>query len=189
MLNALALAGLAALALAGPAAQATDFGPLMTVVHGAWPAKTHYAVVANYQDSQEEILALAREAGEGSTLTVLDLNSRTQIEKAGRLLTLKVKPDLLVLLPHDRFVWDGSVDSTLLVHAVARQGIPTIATTPVSIRQGAVLAMGEATGMDLLEANRLIGTIEVILPQKGRFLNTTASLDRGMASIFVVGAF
>ena len=189
MHTSIALAGIAALALAGSAAQATDFGPLMNVVHSTWPARTHIAVVANYQDSREEILALARGAGEGSTITVLDLNARGQIEKAGHVLAQKVKPDLLVLLPHDPYVWDGSFDATYLVHAVAARGIPTIATTPTSMKQGAVLALGEATGMDLLEAERLIGTVEVILPQKARFLNTTASLDRGMARISVLGAF
>jgi hypothetical protein len=183
------LFGIAAVALAGPAVQATEFGPLMEVVHATWPEKANIGVVANYNDSREEILALAREAGAGSTIHVLDVTGRGQLEKAGNLMMQKVRPDYLVLLPSDPMVWDGSPYATRLVNQIATRGIPTVATTAKAVNQGAVFALGEGTGLELLVTRKLIGTVGVILPQKGNYVNKTASLDRGMATITLVGSF
>ena len=184
------LAGIAVVALAGTAAQAAEFGPLMDVVHRTWPEKKHIGVVADYRRSEEAILALAREAGAGSTITVVDTRSAGQVEKAGHLLNNLVKPDYLVLLPEDSMVWDGSFSATRLLGQAARAGIPAIGTSAKAIRQGAVFAMGEGTGMELMVTDKVIGTVEVILPDKAHFLAREAWLDgKGMATISVVAGF
>lgn len=181
------LAGVAVFALAGFPAQATDFGPLMNVVHTTWPEKTHIGVVANYRVSREAIENLAAGAGEGCTITVLDVTGEAQLDKACNLLLSKVRPDYMVLLPEDTVVWDGSFAASRLVNRVASRGIPSIATTPLAIRQGAAFAMGEATGFELLETTKLIGTIEVIMPQKGTAPSSTASFHpHGSARIALI---
>ncbi len=183
------LAGIAAVALAGSTVQATEFGPLMNVVHATWPEKAHIGVVADYSYSQDEIDALARSAGDGSTITVLDTHYASDLDKASSIMVNRVKPDFVVLLPHDRMVWDGSYHASKLVGRVAFHGIPTIATTPVALRQGVAFAMGQATGFDLLVADKLIGTVEVLLPQKGKLVASTASLNHGMAKVSVLGSY
>lgn len=181
------LTGIAALALAGFTASATDFGPLMEVTHSTWPAKTHLAVVADYGHSQDEITNLAMAAGEGSRITVLDTRDAAQIERACHLISDRVHPDYVVLLPADNLVWDGSFNATLVVGRLAHGGIPTIATTAKAIPQGAVFAMGEGTGMQLMVTDKVIGTVGVVLPQKGKYVGSSASM-RGMAEIAVLGA-
>lgn len=182
------LSGLAALTLAGTPLRATDFGPLMEVVRTTWPQKTRLAVVADYANSRAEIFALAQAAGSGTTLTVLDTRHGDQANVAATLLVHRVKPDYVVLLPRDRAVWDGSVPATILVRKVAEAGIPSIATTPRSLQNGALFAMGEATGLETLVTEKMIGTVEVTLPRKGTYLNTTAKLDLGLAKIVVLTA-
>jgi hypothetical protein len=182
------MAGILALALAAPAAQAADFGPLMNVVHQTWPDKTHIGVVADYHASRGAIEALAEQAGPASTITVLNVTGEGQLERAGNLLASLVKPDYLVLLPEDRVVRDGSFGASQLVARAAWRGVPTIATTPAALHQGAVFAMGEKTGFQLLETDRLIGTVEVILPQKGHFMNNVADFHSGSARIALIGA-
>jgi len=182
------IAGIAAVALAATTAQATDFKPLMEVVHATWPEKGRIGVVADYSSSQDEILDLAREAGSGTTITVLDTRGRGQLERASQILTHRVKPDYVVLLRNDPVLPEGSFQATRFVALVASVGIPTIGTTAKGLDQGAVFAMGAGTGMELLVAHRMIGTVEVILPTKARFLNQ-ARLDHGMAEVSVVDAF
>ncbi|BDU73981.1 hypothetical protein [Mesoterricola silvestris] len=182
------LSGIAAMTLAGFAAQATDFGPLMEVAHSTWPAKTHLAVVADYSRSSGDIQALAEAAGEGSRITVLDTRSRFDIEKAHTLLTDRVRPDYLVLLPHDRLVWDGAFDATVVVNRLAYKGIPTIATTPKAMTQGAVFAIGEATGNNLLVTDQMIGTVGVILPERAKFVSRAWGSGQGVATISVVAS-
>ena len=182
------LTGFAAVALAGTALHATDFGALMSVAHETWPGKSRIAVVANYEASRKAIDALALEAGAGNSITVLDTRSAAQMEKASNLLSQRIKPDYLVLLPQDPVVWDGSFAATTLVARSALHGIPTLGTTAKALKQGAVFAVSEATGYELLVTQRLRGTVEVILPERGRFLNL-ASNGLGMAKVTVVASF
>jgi hypothetical protein len=182
------LAGIATAALAGFSAQATDFSPLMEATQSTWPQKTHIGVIADYQHSKEEILALARSAGSGCTITVLDVKTRTQAETAGTQLALRAKPDYVVLLSNDPLLREGDPAATRAIRQVANLGIPAVGTSPQAVRQGAVFSMGAQTGLDVMVTDHMIGTVEVILPQKGRYLPTVAQLDHGMAEIVTVGA-
>jgi hypothetical protein len=168
--------------------QATDFGPLMEVARTTWPKKARLCVVANYRHSQEDILALAWEAGSGSTLTVIDVTHPDQIGRAGHLITFWKKPDFIVLLPKDPLVRDGSPWATRLLSTAVITGIPTIGTTRKAVRQGAVFAIGPDTGLNVLVTEKLIGTVSVELPPKG-FTPTAALGGRSMAQVTVVGAF
>jgi len=182
------MVGATILALTGTAAQATDFSTLMGVVQATWPEKTHIGVIADYQRSRLEIEDLARSAGAGSRITVLDVKRLSVLDSAGNQFCRKAKPDYLVLLSEDPRVREGSPYATQVIRQMAYQGVPTLGTTPVAVRQGAVFAAGPATNLELLVTERMIGTIEVILPQNVRHAAAGVQ-DRGMAEVSVVGAF
>jgi len=168
-------------------AQATDFGPLMEVVRTTWPEKAHLCVVANYRHSQGEILALAREAGDGNILTVIDITHRDQIGRACNLVKHWRRPDYVVLLPRDPLVRDGSPHATQLLHQAAMVGVAAIGTTRKAVRQGAVFAIGPDTGLGVLVNDTIIGTIAPVLPPKG--FTPVAARARGMAEVTVIAAF
>jgi len=174
------------LGLAAPSAHATDFGPLMDTARQAWPEKTRICVLANYVQSRQEINDLAAGAGAGAVITVLNMTRPDQIDRATSLALTGNRHDFIVLLPNDPFVRDGSPYASRIVSRAAMAGIPAIATTPLAMHQGAVFAVGLATGYTLLVTDR-VGVVTVPLPQKGTFVNPVARLDRGMADIQVIG--
>ena len=181
--------GVAALALAGIALSAEDFQPLMNTTQATWPAKQHIGVICDYRNSQAEVMALAKAAGPGSLLTVVDARVPGQAGAAAILMANR-KADYVVLLPKDRLFRDGSFEATVALSQLARRGVPAIGTTPVALEQGAVFSLGEGTAGQLLVTSRLIGTVDVILPQQAR-VSEHASLvqaDQGMATIAVLTA-
>lgn len=180
--------GATVLVLAGTAAQATDFSSLMDVVHATWPEKTHIGVVADYQRSRLEIEDLARSAGAGSRITVLDVKRISVLDSAGNQFCRRAKPDFLVLLTQDPRVREGSPFATQVIRQMAYHGVPAVGTTPAAVRQGAVFASGPSTNLEVLVTEKMIGTIEVILPQNIRRASAGVQ-DRGMAEVSVVGGF
>jgi hypothetical protein len=74
--------------------------------------------------------------------------------------------DYLVMLPRDPIFFEGGFPATQLVHGLARKGVPSVGTTPMALQQGAVFAIGERTGNQLLVTDRLQGTVSVILPTR-----------------------
>lgn len=196
MRNLIRLAGITTAALASLPALATDFSPLMEATQATWPQKTRIGVIADYRHSKDEIQALARSAGSGCTITVLDVKTRTQAQNAGTQLALCAKPDYVVLLANDPLVREGDPAATRAIRQVAGFGIPAVGTSPQAVQQGAVFSMGAQTGLDVMVTDHMIGTVEVILPQKGRFLPAVAQaegqafpqVDHGMADIVTVGA-
>lgn len=178
--------GVAAIALASFALSAEDFRPLMTTTQATWPSKQHIGVICNYRESQDQVAALARAAGTGSLITVVDVRLADQASAAAYLLAHQ-KTDYMVLLPGDRLFRDGSFGATVAVNQLARLGVPAIGTSPIALRQGAVFCVGSGTNGQLLVTDRLIGTVDVILPQRLR-AQETASLvlaEEGMATITV----
>ncbi len=97
----------AALALAGLALSAEDFQPLMKATQATWPEKRHIGVICNYQANQSQVWALAKAAGEGAHITVVDTRTADQSSAAAYLLANQ-KADYLVLMPGDRNFRDGS---------------------------------------------------------------------------------
>jgi hypothetical protein len=112
------------------------------------------------------------------SITVVDIRDSLQINRAEKLLLAKVKPDILVLLPDDPQIHDGTFQTTLTVGHASLYGVPTIATKPIAIRQGAVFAIGPETGMELLLTTRMKGTVDVILPSRVTFGPKVSSLRR-----------
>lgn len=178
--------GVAALALASLVLSAEDFHPLMKTTQTTWPEKQHIGVICDYSFSQDEVMALAKAAGEGFTITVADARVPDQASAAAAILATH-KSDYVVLLPHDRLFRDGSFAATVAVNRLANRGVPALGTTPRALKQGAVFSVGDGTEGQILVTDRLIGTVDVILPERG-LVNHKASLvleQKGMATISV----
>jgi hypothetical protein len=176
----------AALALAGLALSAEDFMPLMKTTQATWPEKRHIGVICNFQTSQSQVLALARAAGEDALITVADTRTADQSSAAAFLLA-RQKTDFVVLMPEDRNFRDGSYAATVAVNRLASRGVPSIGTKPAAIRQGAVFSVGDGTEGQLLVNDRLIGTVDVILPDPAKASAKAALVLKreGMATIAV----
>lgn len=178
----------AAAVFAGPALYAEDFMPLMKTTQATWPAKQHIGVICDYSASRDEVLALARAAGEGAFITVADTRSPDKAVPAAHLIA-NHQADYVVLLPSDRAFRDGSIGATKAISQLAKRGVPAIGTTPVALRQGAVFSVGEGTKGELLVTDRLIGTVDVILPSRGLVMKGALVLrEPGMATIAVSAA-
>lgn len=93
------------------------------------------------------------------------------------------KADYLVLLPKAGLFSEGYFWSTKLVRSLAMAGMPSIGTTPKSINQGAVFAVGEGTGWVLQVSDRLVGTISVELPQRGQVFKGGGGSDLATLNI------
>ncbi|HEY3400729.1 MAG TPA: hypothetical protein VGK03_08870 [Geothrix sp.] len=175
-------------AFAGLALHAEDFQPLMKTSLTTWPEKQHIGVICDYAASREEVMALARAAGESALITVADTRRVEQAAPAAHLIA-NHKADYLVLLPGDRMFRDGSFGATLAISHLGQRGVPAIGTTPVALKQGAVFSVGDGTKGELLVTDRLIGTVDVILPnrisaEKGALVLREA----GMATITILAA-
>jgi len=152
--------GLACLTLPG-----SDLGTLVSVTESTWPDKNHIGVVCNAAANRQELETLREAAAPGTLITVV--NTRSTRENGAAANTLRQhKVDYLVMLPGDRVMNGGGPETAMLVHNLANHGIFSVGTTPRAVKQGAVLAIGAATGGELLLTDRMVGTISVILPQK-----------------------
>lgn len=184
--------GTLALALAGLGLQAEDFQPLMAVAKTTWPEKSHIGVVCDYRASRPAIEALATAAGPEAWITVVDVHISEQVSNGASFLAMN-RPDYLVLLPGDPVTRDGSLGANLAVRRLATRGIPAVGTTPKAMEQGAAFSLGDGTRGELLVTNKLIGTVDVILPDKVTFSKKASLLlaeanRSGMAKIVVVSA-
>lgn len=155
--------GLAVLTMAGLGLQAEDFTPIMQVVKTVWPDKNHIGVICDYNQSRAEVEALSRAAGDGFTITVVDVRLPEKAALGARLVA-NHQAQFLVIFPKDRSVRDGSLGATVAILSLANRGIPSVGTTPRSVAQGAVFSIGDGTGGELLVTPETIGTVEVVLP-------------------------
>jgi hypothetical protein len=165
MSNFIRTLGFTTIALVGLSAQAGDFTPLMNVARSTWPEKSTIGVFCDYTQSAKEVQELAQASGPGSFIQVVDIQRRDQLFEAMRCM-LNHKPDYVVLLARDRVVPDYSTEATRMVRLLASHGVPTISTSSVALKQGAVFALGERTKGELMVCAQPIGTISVTLPLK-----------------------
>lgn len=176
----------AALTLAGLALSAEDFQPLMKATQATWPEKRHIGVICDYRANKSQVWALAKAAGEGTLISVVDARSAEQSSAAAFVLANQ-KADYVVLMPGDRNFRDGSFGATVAVNRLAGRGVPAIGTMPVALKQGAVFSVGEGTEGQILVTDRLIGTIDVILPDRALVSEKAALVlhREGMATVSV----
>lgn len=177
----------AAISLAGLSLAAEDFQPLMQTTQATWPQKQHIGVICDYRASSATVKALAKAARAGSLITVVDARVSDQAASAAILMASR-NADYVVLLPNDRLFRDGSFGATVALSQLARHGVPAIGTTPVALRQGAVFSIGAGTAGELLVTNRLIGTVDVLLPNRARG-SERASLTQAEAGEATIAVF
>lgn len=185
-----AATSLCVLFLAASAAFAGGFAPLMDVTRATWPERKQLGVVCDYRLSRSQVEALAAAAGPESRITVVDVRRPDQVTAATSLLK-QHSIQLLVLMPGDRVAGDGTWGAAQLIRINANRGLPSVATTQAALRQGAVFSLGEGTGHQLMVNDRLIGTIDVILPNRFQVEGGRAEFapaPRSMARIEVLRA-
>lgn len=144
------------LSLAAPLA-AQDFSPLVQATRTVYPAKHHVGVVCDYTWSHQAVDALASALGGEDRITVVDIRSAEYLGRAKSVLQ-NVGAELLVLLPQDRFVRDGSFAATVLARNL-RDQIPTVGTSRIALENGAAFAIGADTRNELLVNSNLRGII------------------------------
>ena len=181
--------GATAIALAGLALSAEDFQPLMKVTQATWPTRQHIGVICNYRTNEQQVWALAKAAGAGALITVVDARLAEEAGVAANLLADR-KADYLVLMPQDANFRDGAFGATIVVSQLARRGVPAIGTSARALKQGAVFSLGDRTEGQLLVTDRLIGTIDVLLPDQAKASGQASFVLRqeGMATIAVHSA-
>ncbi|HJW44212.1 MAG TPA: hypothetical protein VJ463_07140 [Geothrix sp.] len=179
-------AGLVAAGLLGGTLFAEDFKSLMDTARTTWPEKTHIGVICDYQKHQDTVWALARAAGVDCTITVVD--ARSDLNPVGVAAALgRQKVDYFVMMPQELRYHDGIYTSTVVIGRLASEGIPTVATTSIALKQGAVFSVGDATGGQILVNDRLIGTIDVQLPERSLVTEKSSLVlqREGMATLLV----
>jgi hypothetical protein len=178
-----------AIALAGLTLSAEDFQPLMKATQVTWPAKQHIGVICNYDQNQDQVWDLARAAGEGARITVADTRTLDRANAAAMLLA-EHHIDYVVLMPHDPNFFEGSFGATVAVKRLASKGVPAVGTTPIALKQGAVFSAGDGTDGQVLVTEKVIGTVDVTLPDRSLVLEKSSLVlhRKGMATVSVQGA-
>ncbi|HJV91615.1 MAG TPA: hypothetical protein VJ623_14990 [Holophagaceae bacterium] len=167
------------LVLAAPLA-AQDFAPLAQASRNVYPAKQHFGVVCDYSWSREAVQNLATAVGPDARITVVDMRFADQAGRARTALQAS-GAEVLVLMPQDRLVRDGSFQATFFARSLGAS-IPTLGTKRAAMDNGAALAIGEDTHFELMVGNQLRG---IIGPVQGGGTSGMAALR--MAPIEVVG--
>ncbi len=170
---------LLALAAVSPAA-AGDLDQIVEVGKATWStASVGVMCDANY--SQARIQELARAMG-GGTLTVANIHRSEDVGRAAGALR-RANAGFVVLFPDDRVVRDGTFAATAAIHAMNSYSVPTLATTRVSIQQGAAAAQGSDTGNQLLLNQDLKGTVDVLPASLKTSRRGRSSVSGGVAQI------
>jgi hypothetical protein len=156
-----------ALALTSLILSAEDFQPLMATTQTTWPEKHHIGVICNYKSNRSQVDALALAAGEGYHITVVDTVQAEQANAAADLLA-KQKADFVVLMPQDRNFRDGSFGATVAINRLSLRGVPAVGTLASALKQGATFSLGVGTEGKLLVNDKLLGTIDVTMPNRAR---------------------
>lgn len=142
-----------------------DYDALMSTLRKTWPDKTQVAVVCDQGSSKGAVTALAG-AASGMKIMLIDVKGPQDMGKATASLSAQ-KPDVVVLLAGDRIVGDGSAAATFLIQRMAGLKVPVAATTEAGAKQGAVVAVGPATGGKLLVNPKAAALSGVNLPEGG----------------------
>lgn len=149
--------------LACSSAWGGDFDAALAAVKKAWPDKTQVVVLCDSAAAKGALAALASAAG-GMKIMVLDVKSPQDVGKCMGVLASK-KPDLVVLIPGDRNVGDGTPGATFLIQRVAALKVPVVGTTEAAVKQGAVVAAGPGTGGKVLTNPKAAALVGVGVPE------------------------
>lgn len=153
------------LTAAASSAFAGEYDALISAIKKTWPDKHNVAIVCDQGGSKNNIQVLAS-AASGMKITLIDVKGPQDMGKALGTLTAQ-KPDVVVLVNGDRVAGDGSPAATFLIQRMAGIKIPVAATTEAGVKQGAVVAVGPATGGKLLVNPKAAALSGVAVPEGG----------------------
>jgi ABC-type uncharacterized transport system substrate-binding protein len=153
---------LCAAALVATPLLAGDFDALARTLRQTWPQCGTVAVVCDSAGSKPAVEALTA-AFAGLKVIVVDVKGPQDIGKAVATLTGR-HPGAVVLLPSDKVAGEGSSAASFLIQRLAAAKIPTVGTSDQSVKQGAVFAVGSATGGKVLGNVKAAGVVGVSLP-------------------------
>lgn len=162
------------LLLLSAGAQAQQFDPLAQTIQANFPDTHHFGVVCHYESSRSEVAELARALGDNARLSVVDIASSASATPATSALTL-AGAQMMVLLPKDRFMRDGSYYATVAIHALP-PSLPAVGTKREALDNGAAFAIGEGTGFELLVNKNLRGVIGPITATKAAQVGGSAQI-------------
>ena len=141
---------------------AGDYDALARTLRQAWPQCATVALVCDTAGSKGAIDAITG-AMTGMKVIVVDVKGQQDMGKA--LTTLGTRhPDAVVLVAGDKVAGDGTGAAAFLIQRMAAAKVPTVATTEVGVRQGAVLGLGAGTGGKLLANAKVAGVAGVTIP-------------------------
>ena len=141
---------------------AGDYDALARTLRQAWPQCATVALVCDTAGSKGAIDAITG-AMTGMKVIVVDVKGPQDIGKAVATLTGR-RPDAVVLVAGDKVAGDGSGAAAFLIQRMAAAKVPTVATTEVGVRQGAVLGLGAGTDGKLLANAKVAGVAGVTIP-------------------------
>jgi len=172
-------------------AQGSSTDQILQVARSTWPGPQSVGIVCNYKHSQQAILAMLGAFEPGTTVHVADTRTWDHITRATQVMR-DLKPDYVLVLPNDCLVWDGSFSATWVIKRMNASQIPTLATTPAALTQGAWAVAGPATGNEVM-INPAFSTNPVFLVfgkpiQPGLASNRDLSAPAGV-SVRVMAAF
>lgn len=147
-------AGMSALPQSSPTSQITQ------VARVTWPGPQTVGILCNYARSEQTVEALRTELNPESRILVYDVRTFEHIYPACIRLG-GAKPQYVLLLPTDPFIYDGSQAARRMISHMNRQNVPTLATSVRALNQGAWAVAGPDTGDALLLNPALKHYIEV----------------------------
>lgn len=133
---------------------------IVRVGRATWPGDITVGVVCDHARSGARVRALQAGFAPGSRILVVDARHPEHLTRACMLLG-QAKPEFVLLLPDDPLVHDGSPEAYRVIQSMTARNIPTLATTPAALAQGAWAVAGPATGGVLQVNPALTGSIEV----------------------------
>ncbi len=158
----IALAALQASPLA-----ASEFDQLVAALKKAWPDRKEVAMVCDAAASQPFVDDFLKAAGGSLRLKVYNVKGPSDLGKAINQI-VGAKTEILVLVPSDPVAGDGLKEAEYLIKKVEGSKIPAVATTESAVRQGALIAVGPATGGVLLVNPKAAAVVGLALPANGK---------------------
>lgn len=148
---------------------AEEFDQLVAVVKKTWPDRKEVAMVCDTTASQPFVDDLRKVAGGSLKVKVYEVRGPGDIGRVIGQITA-TKTDLLVLVPSDPVAGDGLKEAEYLIKKLAASKIPTVATTEIGVRQGALIGVGPGTGGVVFVNAKAAGVVGLPLPPNGKGL-------------------
>ena len=149
--------------------RAEEFDQIVAVVKKTWPDRREVAMVCDPTASQPFIDDLRKVAGGSLKVKVYEVRGPGDLGRIIGQIT-GTKTDLVVLVPSDPVVGDGLKEAEYLIKKVAASKIPTVATTEIGVRQGALIGVGPGTNGVVFVNAKAAGVVGLPLPPNGKGL-------------------